>query len=85
MRILITGGMGFIGKAVTRRLLKMDCESILVIDNLSPKIHGTMARPVDFHDHRVSFYKGDISCREEIGRNLCTTLFENIMIFHALN
>jgi dTDP-L-rhamnose 4-epimerase len=78
MRVLITGGMGFIGKAVTRRLLKTDCESILVIDNLLPKIHGITAQPADFHDRRVSFYKGDISCREEIG----TLLLSSDIILH---
>ena len=35
MRILVTGGMGFIGSALIRRLLENDANIIMNIDNLS--------------------------------------------------
>ena len=41
MRIAITGGMGFIGLALARRLLG-DGHAVLLIDNLSPQIHGDL-------------------------------------------
>lgn len=43
MRIAITGGMGFIGQALARRLLA-DGNSVLLIDNLAPQIHGDTPR-----------------------------------------
>jgi dTDP-L-rhamnose 4-epimerase len=66
MKILITGGMGFIGKAVTLQLLREDVESIHILDILSPKIHGEGAKPFDFGDKRVKFVKGDVSRREDL-------------------
>lgn len=39
MRIAITGGMGFIGQSLARRLLAQG-HAVLLIDNLSPQIHG---------------------------------------------
>src|SRR5271170_5876931 len=35
MRILITGGAGFIGSAVTRRLIESTSDSVLVVDKLT--------------------------------------------------
>ena len=66
MKILITGGMGFIGKAVTHRLLDEGVERIVLFDNLLEKIHGHNPIPHDFKDRRVSFVKGDTSIRSEI-------------------
>src|SRR5688500_8407494 len=39
MRILITGGAGFIGSALTRRLASQS-HSLVVLDTLSEQIHG---------------------------------------------
>ncbi|ANY18956.1 dTDP-L-rhamnose 4-epimerase [Tsuneonella dongtanensis] len=43
MRIAITGGMGFIGQALARNLLRGG-HDVLLIDNLSPQIHGDIPR-----------------------------------------
>ena len=39
MRILITGGAGFIGTHLARRL-KQEGYSVVLFDNLSPQVHG---------------------------------------------
>src|SRR5271169_6244805 len=39
LRILITGGAGFIGTHLSRRLLR-DGHAVTVLDNFSPQIHG---------------------------------------------
>lgn len=41
MQIAITGGMGFIGLALARRLLA-DGHGVMLIDSLSPQIHGEL-------------------------------------------
>ena len=64
MNVLVTGGMGFIGKAVTKELLKHDGVRVTIVDDLIPKIHGPNAEPHDFGDDRVVFVKSDIGKRE---------------------
>lgn len=64
MKVLVTGGMGFIGRAVVRQLLKRDVAQVAIVDDLIPKIHGPDARPYDFGDDRVLFLKGDVRDRK---------------------
>ena len=41
MKILITGGLGFIGQALARRLLAQG-HGVVLLDTLSPQIHGDL-------------------------------------------
>lgn len=47
--ILITGGAGFIGSAVSHILRSHDARPIVAIDNLHPQVHPAGARPPELH------------------------------------
>jgi dTDP-L-rhamnose 4-epimerase len=40
MRILITGGLGFIGRTLTRQLLAEGNHELVLVDNLTEQVHG---------------------------------------------
>lgn len=59
--ILVTGGAGFIGSALVRKLLSSG-KRVRVLDNLSPQIHGPEASPPGwFHENRVEFILGSVA------------------------
>jgi len=60
--ILITGGAGFIGSRLSKRLLEKEY-NIVVLDNLSPQIHGNSNHfePAE----GVRFVKGDVRNNED--------------------
>src|SRR6476660_9069740 len=39
MKVLITGGAGFIGARLARRLLREGCD-VTILDNFTPQVHG---------------------------------------------
>ncbi len=75
MRVLVTGGAGFIGSHLTERLLK-DCYEVTAIDNLST---GSLKNIENYREHSgFEFVKGDIHNAE-----LMEPLVEHCdMIFH---
>ena len=46
MRVIITGGAGFIGRAVTRELLRRGHE-VRILDSMIEQVHGDRERPED--------------------------------------
>ncbi len=50
MKILITGGAGFIGRHLTQ-LLQTKSHQIVWLDNLDPQIHGDYQHPQDILPH----------------------------------
>jgi dTDP-L-rhamnose 4-epimerase len=58
--ILITGGAGFIGSNVARRLLK-EGHIITILDNFNPQIHGEKRNLPDDLKDRVQLIIGDVS------------------------
>lgn len=63
MNVLVTGGAGFVGTHLVRRLLREGC-SVAVLDNFSSQVHtGSKALPPDLAGH-VELYLGDVTDRE---------------------
>jgi dTDP-L-rhamnose 4-epimerase len=63
LKLLITGGAGFIGSRVARRLLQAGYE-VAVLDNFSPQIHGDRGElPADLRKE-VRLFRGDVRDHE---------------------
>src|SRR5690606_3154700 len=64
MRVLVTGGAGFIGSHVVDRLVERGYD-IVVLDNLDPQVHGAGGgRPRNLERHlaggTIRFVRGDV-------------------------
>lgn len=57
-RVLITGGLGFIGSSLARRLLGLGAK-VTVVDSLIPQFGGNLANIADFRD-RVAVNISDV-------------------------
>lgn len=75
-KILITGGTGSLGQALTKRLLGMKADTIRI---LSRNEHRQISMESKFHDDRLRFLIGDVRDYERLSRAL-----EDIdIVFHA--
>ena len=68
MRVLITGGAGFIGSHVADRLLS-DGHEVRAFDNLDRQVHPEGERP-DYLDPAVDLHVGDVRDHEAVARAL---------------
>jgi dTDP-L-rhamnose 4-epimerase len=68
MRVLITGGAGFIGSHLADRLLAEGHE-VRALDNLDGQVHPGGARP-DYLDPAVELHVGDVRDHAAVGRAL---------------
>jgi dTDP-L-rhamnose 4-epimerase len=68
MRVLITGGAGFIGSHLADRLLAEGHE-VRALDNLDPQVHGNGQRP-DYLDTAVELQVGDVRDHAAVARAL---------------
>lgn len=66
MKILVTGGAGFIGSAVSRRLINETQDQVLVFDKLTYAGNLASLKPVS-QSERFSFIQGDICDHNVIG------------------
>src|SRR5215468_1765258 len=57
-RAMITGGLGLIGAAIARRLVRLGAE-VLLVDSMVPEYGGNLANIADIRD-RVTVNIGDI-------------------------
>ena len=67
-RILVTGGAGFIGSAVTKELLSRGNE-VRVLDSLIEQVHGDCERPESLA-REAELIRGDIRNRDIVDRAL---------------
>jgi dTDP-glucose 4,6-dehydratase len=65
MRVLVTGGAGFIGSAVVRRLIRETSDEVLVLDKLTYAGNLSSLAPVAGHA-RYSFRRVDICERDAV-------------------
>ena len=69
MRVLITGGAGFIGSAVSRAFIRDGDDQILVLDKLTYAGNLASLQPIA-NDPRFSFLQADICDRAAVSRAL---------------
>lgn len=63
MKILITGGAGFIGNAIINRISKSKCIEVIVLDLLTEQIHGKIPEESYLYKgiaDKCDFIRGDI-------------------------
>ena len=76
-KVLITGGTGSLGQALTKRLLAMDVDTIRIF---SRNENNQIKMESKFNDKRLRFLIGDIRDPERLNR-----AFEDIdFVFHAV-
>jgi len=68
MRVLVTGGAGFIGSHLADRLLA-EGHAVRALDNLDPQVHPQGERP-EYLDAAVELHVGDVRDHEAVGRAL---------------
>jgi len=67
-KILVTGGAGFIGRAVTRELLNRG-NTVRILDSLIEQVHGDRERPEDLPSD-AELIVGDIRNKDVVARAL---------------
>ena len=75
-KILITGGTGSLGQALTKRLLSLDVDTIRIFSRNESK---QIEMDSKFNDKRLRFFLGDVRDSERLNR-----AFEDVdFVFHA--
>ena len=75
MRILVTGGAGFIGSHLVDALLEAG-HAVRVLDNFDPQVHE--GRRPDYLNPRAEYLEGDVRNRDKVG----AALKEIEVVFH---
>ena len=76
MKILVTGGAGYIGSFITKSLLDKSHE-VTVLDNLQRGYRQTV-------DERAKFIQGDITVTEDLEKIFSNSSFDGVMHFAGL-
>jgi len=79
MKIIVTGGAGFIGSALVRYIINNTCDQVLVLDSLT--YAGNLASLATVSDNRrFSFSKTDITDKAAVSEQINT--FQPELILH---
>lgn len=70
MRYLITGGAGFVGTNLVRRLAADPAATITVLDSLDPRFQSTL-QPLAPIRERINFVHGDVCDEPLVARLVC--------------
>lgn len=68
MKVLITGGAGFIGSSLSLKLIELGY-NVTVLDNLSKQIHGEFLEESELFmriKDKVEFIRGDVRSKEDL-------------------
>jgi len=79
-KILITGGAGFIGSALTERLIENKDNYVVVVDNL---FSGDVGKLPKAKHNNFKFIKCDVNLREDISEIMTTYQFDYVFHFAA--
>ena len=80
MRILVTGGAGFIGSALVRRIVEATDHEVLVYDKLTYAGNLASLEPVS-NDPRYAFVRADI-CDADAAREALASFRPNLSLIH---
>src|SRR5882757_5495347 len=69
MRILVTGGAGFIGSHLVDALLALG-HTVRILDNLDPQVHGKERAEPPYLNPDAEFQLGDVRDREAVDKAL---------------
>jgi len=69
MKVLVTGGAGFIGSHIVDALIGRGHE-VRVFDNLEPQVHGENPAKPDYLSGEAEFVEGDVRSRQEFASAL---------------
>lgn len=78
-KILVTGGAGNVGSALTNELLKDNDTHVTVVDDLST---GSLDK-LSLDHHRLKFVKANVNRREEIAEIMLATSFDYVFHYAA--
>lgn len=80
IKILVTGGAGFIGSALAERLIKDKNNLVIVVDNL---FSGSVDKLPKAQNNNLKFIKCDVNKREGISEIMTTYQFDYVFHFAA--
>ncbi len=83
LRILVTGGAGYIGSHVVKQLLESTSYQVTIIDNLSTGHQTTIDTLTEMAPQRLEFIKIDLAEFEAVERFIATHRFNAVIHFAA--
>lgn len=83
MKILVTGGVGYIGSHTVIQLVKANYQ-VVIVDNLSNSKIESLKRVEEITNCELKFYKVDLLDRENLNKIFLTEKFDAVIHFAGL-